>query len=374
MSSERSDAEALPPHMSTEEYAAYTHFSSPKMTSTTINTNTATTVPTTNYFSPLKRKRDRSPLGVPETPWRLQPALTDEDDEATDVETADDLEVITPSSGKASPRSRKLASQLEDLNLSVTRPIFTSGDLGMATAAITMTTGRPAAKKPRNKTRLIATATTMTKAGNRSVGVLTKNNDGDSSMDGSENGHIESAEVTTETKGGAEWVDEPPLATRSVSNGGDEMEENRNNNNHTKRVRLRSPPLSRMDTGEGDDAIVMDENGDVDSDDTEQLGIGYRPTPSQRYVRSQKRMQQVCAFAHGAFRRHVNSRLILISLSRSRNTRLEYRKRPVRRGASRDGEEEASRNDSRWRRVKAHKMKAQMKAAGRRLSSSKSTL
>ncbi|KAH8151651.1 uncharacterized protein LAJ45_04273 [Morchella importuna] len=294
MSSERSDAEALlPPHMSTEEYAAYTHFSSPKMTtmSTTISTNIATTAPTTNYFSPLKRKRDRSPLGVPETPWRLQPALTDEDDEATDVETADDLEVITPSSGQASPRSRRLASQLEDLNLSVARPIFTSGDLGIATAATTMTTGQPAAKKPKNKTRLIAT--TMTKAGNRSVGVLTKNNDGDSSMDGSENGHIQSAEVTAKEKGGVEWVDEPPLATRSVSNGGDEMEEDRNNNNHTKRARLRSPPLSRMDTGEGDEAVVMDENEDVDSNDTEQLGIGYRPTPTQRYVRSQKRMQQI---------------------------------------------------------------------------------
>ncbi|KAH0609525.1 uncharacterized protein H6S33_013011 [Morchella sextelata] len=296
MNSERSDAEALlPPHISTEEYAAYTHFSSPMMTtmSTTISTNTATTAPTTNYFSPLKRKRDRSPLGVPETPWRLQPALTDEDDEATDVEIADDIEVITPSSGQASPRSRKLASQLEDLNLSVARPIFTSGDLGMATAATTMTTGQPAAKKPKNKTRLIATATTMTKVGNRNIGVLTKNNDGDSSMDGSENRHIESAEVTAETKGGVEWVDEPPLATRSISNGGDEMEENRNNNNHTKRMRLRSPPLPRMDTGEDGDGVVMDENEDVDSDDTEQLGIGYRPTPTQRYVRSQKRMQQI---------------------------------------------------------------------------------
>ncbi|KAI5842527.1 hypothetical protein DFP73DRAFT_595887 [Morchella snyderi] len=293
MSSERSDAEALlPPRMSTEEYATYTHLSSPKMTtmSTTISTNTATTVPTTNYFSPLKRKRDRSPLGVPETPWRLQPALTDEDDEATDVEAADDLEVITMSSGQASPRSRKLASQLEDLNLSVARPIFTSGDLGMATTATTMATGQPAAKKQKNKTRLIATATTMTKAGNKNIG--TKNNYGDSSMDRSENGHIESVEVTTETKGGVEWVDEPPLATRDVSNGGDEMEETRNNN-YTKRVRLRSPPLSRMNTGEDDDGVVMNENEDIDPDDTEQAGIGYRPTPTQRYVRSQKRMQQI---------------------------------------------------------------------------------
>lgn len=213
---------------------------------------TTTTTMRESFLSPLKRKRD---IEIPETPWRLQsaPALEDDEGEKEQAEVDDGDDGEAPeTSGQVSPGSRKLASQLEDLNLGgkIAGPLFT---LVQSDVMDTATAEEPAAKKMKQKGRATRG---MVKYGN-----------------GNANGNAEKDGEGAEEK----------------SHSGDK--------DNTKRVRLRSPPLSKTkdpDASEDDGVAVVDESEDVDSDDQEQLGIGYRPTPTQRYVRSQKRMQQVC--------------------------------------------------------------------------------
>lgn len=226
----------------------------------------------TSFFSPQKRKRDTSPLEIPETPWRLQQSIPHDDDDNDDNEkvkvelTAED-EVVA--SGQVSPRSNKLASQLSDLNLSGK---LAGSCLLPRNLEITMTLEEepPAAKKVKRR--------------GRPPNIKKK------------------AAITTGGNGGGSDED---LAAVPRQKGKDALSfsgENANGNgkevvNGDTRQRLRSPPLPQMDSDTSVNysmAAVTDESdGDVDSDDPDQLGIGYKPTLMQRHARDRKRMQQV---------------------------------------------------------------------------------
>lgn len=239
-----------------------------------------------SFFSPQKRKRDASPLDAPETPWRLQYGLVrqqqgEEDDDQgeekveVEVEVGDEDEAPVLS-GQVSPGSNKLASQLSDLNLSG-KLIVGGGDFEMNTTTMITEEEGPAAKKVKRKGRA-----GMVNGKKKATVTMadTSTEDGDEDGGGRDIG-LEIAGVGRKE--------------RNTENGNEKHI--LNDSAPRSRPRLRSPPLSKTkdsDASDNDGAATVDESDDADSDGPEQLGIGYRPTPTQRYVRSQKRMQQVC--------------------------------------------------------------------------------
>lgn len=226
----------------------------------------------TSFFSPQKRKRDTSPPEIPETPWRLQQSISHDDDDNDDnekvnVELTAEEEVVA--SGQVSPRSNKLASQLSDLNLTgeLAGPCLLPRNLEIT---MTLEEEPPAAKKVKRR--------------GRPPNVKKK------------------ATITTGGNGGGSDEDlavvPRQMGKGALSFGG----ENANGNgkeavNGETRRRLRSPPLPQMDSDMSVNysvaAAVDESDGDVDSDDPDQLGIGYKPTLMQRHARDRKRMQQV---------------------------------------------------------------------------------
>lgn len=224
-----------------------------------------------SFFSPQKRKRDASPLEIPETPWRLQqPASHDDDDgDDDDNEKVGELtaenEVVA--SGQVSPRSNKLASQLSDLNLSgkLAGPCLLAQDLEVA---MTLEEEPPAAKKVKRRGR---------PANGKKATIITGGN-------GDAIGEDLAAVPKRKGKGALNFNEE-----NADGNGKEAV------NGDTRR-RLRSPPLPVImdsDISVNGTTAVVDESDEVDSDDPNQLGIGYKPTLMQRHARDRKRMQQV---------------------------------------------------------------------------------
>lgn len=237
-------------------------------TTTTTTTTRKATVTHTGFFSPQKRKRDASPLEIPETPWRLQHPISHDDDDDDDEEEERvrvDPDEGVVASGQVSPRSSKLAGQLSDLNLSgkLVGPPPPPQNLEIT---MTLEEEPPAAKKVKRRGRPAN--------GNKKAAV-----------DGNGGGSDEDLVTVAKRKG---------KGTLSFDGG--------NANGSGKEVvvgntrrRLRSPPLPKTTGPDPNDndgtAAMVDESGD--SDDPEQLGIGYKPTLMQRHARDRKRMQQV---------------------------------------------------------------------------------
>lgn len=239
---------------------------------TTTTTTKKVTVMHTGLFSPQKRKRDASPLEIPETPWRLQhPISHDDDDEEEEEERVRvELDEGVVASGQVSPRSNKLVSQLSDLNL--------SGKLlgpppPPQSLEITMTLEEepPAAKKVKRRGR---------PANGKKKATIT--------VDGNGDGSDEDLVTVAKRKG------KGTLSSSGANGNGKEVVVG-----NTRR-RLRSPPLPRTTGPDPNDndgtAAVADESDD--SDGPEQLGIGYKPTLMQRHARDRKRMQQVTYVPH----------------------------------------------------------------------------
>lgn len=279
----------------------------------------------TSFFSPQKRKRDASPLEIPETPWRLQQPAShdDDDDDDDDNEKARELAVENEvvASGQVSPRSNKLASQLSDLDLSgkLAGPCLLAQDLEVA---MTLEEEPPAAKKVKRRGR---------PANGKKKATITTGGNGDGS------GEDLAAAAATAPK-------------RKEKGALSFNEENANGNgkeavNGDTRRRLRSPPLPVIMDSEisvNGATAVVDESDEVDSDDPNQLGIGYKPTMMQRHARDRKRMQQVTYVP----RRSPFSCRFFFLLSpwyRSRNTRLVSRGKRARSAVRRGVVDAASR-------------------------------
>lgn len=245
------------------------------MATTTTNTREAT-VMHTGFFSPHKRKRDASPLEVPETPWRLQHSIShdddddhdhDHDEESVGVELVVECEPVA--SGQVSPRSNGLASQLSDLNLSGKLvgllPLPPPRDLEIT---MTLEEEPPAAKKVKRRGR---------PANRKKKAAVAAGGNGDGSDEDL---------ATVVKRNGKETLS---FDEGTVNGNGKEVTVG-----NTRR-RLRSPPLP-ITTGSGasdNNATVDESDNGVDSDDPDQLGIGYKPTLMQRHARDRKRMQQV---------------------------------------------------------------------------------
>lgn len=267
----------------------------------------------TSFFSPQKRKRDESPLEIPETPWRLQQPASHDDDDGDDDDNEKVGELTTENevvaSGQVSPRSNKLASQLSDLNLSgkLAGPCLLAQDLEVA---MTLEEEPPAAKKVKRRGRPAN--------GNKKATITTGGN-----KDG--NGEDLAAVSKRKGKGALSFNEE-----NANGNGKEAV------NGDTRR-RLRSPPLPVIMDSEisvNGATAVVDESDEVDSDDPNQLGIGYKPTLMQRHARDRKRMQQVTYVP----RRSPPSCRFFFLLSpwyRSRNIRLVSRGKRARSAARR---------------------------------------
>lgn len=271
------EAAAAPPHVPTDT----------TMATTTTGKAAAAATAHTSFFSPQKRKRDASPLDPETMPWRLQHSVPHGDDDGDgdsdgdgdgDGDVGDErLRVESDeavASGQVSPRSNKLASQLSDLSLS--GKLAGSPPLREEDLEITMTLEEelPAAKKVKRRGRPAngKTKTTVT-------------------VNGSDE-DLATAPAAAKRKGRGTLG----FGEENANGGGKEAV-----NGNTRR-RLRSPPLPRsMDSGASDEcaaAVVEESDGGVDSDDPEQLGIGYKPTLMQRHARDRKRMQQVTYVPH----------------------------------------------------------------------------
>lgn len=269
-------------------------YPTPTMATTTTTTTTSTSTasvgePTRqSYFSPKKRKRDE----ITETPWRVQHGVApqqrqgekgdEQDEEKVEVEVEVEDEAEDPVlSGQVSPNSNKLASQLSDLNLSGKLAVAGEDlEMTMAATAVAMEEEEPVAKKVKRK------GGAAIPNGRKVTVTMVDASTGDESGSGSGS----EGDIVLDTKRKQKGIEK---------NGNGKI-----HNGSTSRPRLRSPPLSKTrdsDASDNDGATVADDSDDIDSDDPEQLGVGYRPTPTQRYVRSQKRMQQVYIYSGAPF-------------------------------------------------------------------------
>ncbi|KAL7272626.1 hypothetical protein RUND412_004552 [Rhizina undulata] len=235
-------------------------FSTSKQTSTPLQNSGGAS----QIFSP-KRKRSQTPLreGIPETPWR-------------ELSTRDPRQEIVKED-ENSPRSWRLQleRQFEEMSLGVEK----DGDADLEILKVKV--DGPIAKKQRRAIRG-GTGGGRERAIGGTKGSSPDNEEEEESME-LELEVSSSTEQESKQKQKPKW--KPTKEKKPVNGSG-------------QRKRLKSPPLSKTremiseQVEETGGIFVKDDEEDVDSDDPEKDGIDI-PTPTQRYVRSQKRLQQI---------------------------------------------------------------------------------